>query len=72
MSLGLPSTNLFFTQTRLFRPPLLLPGQGLHIMTIGINRPVKRNSVNTETSEALKLAFQVASLRLTLTDGVLL
>lgn len=32
--------------------------EGLHIMTIGINRPVKRNSVNTETSEALKLAFQ--------------
>ena len=29
------------------------------IMTIGINRPEKRNSVDTETSEALKIAFQV-------------
>ena len=29
------------------------------IVTIGINRPEKRNSVDTETSEALKLAFQV-------------
>merc|ERR1719219_1578457 len=28
------------------------------IVTIGINRPEKRNSVDTETSEALKLAFQ--------------
>ena len=30
----------------------------LHIMTIGINRPDKRNAVNTETSEQLKLAFE--------------
>jgi len=30
----------------------------LHIMTIGINRPAKRNSVNTATAEKLKLAFQ--------------
>jgi len=30
----------------------------LHIMTIGINRPDKRNCVNTTTSEELKLAFQ--------------
>ena len=29
-----------------------------HIMTIGINRPDKRNAVNTETAEYLKLAFQ--------------
>merc|ERR1719284_998490 len=27
-------------------------------MTIGINRPDKRNAVNTETAEELKLAFQ--------------
>ena len=33
--------------------------QGMPIMTIGINRPEKRNSVDTETSEALKIAFQV-------------
>jgi len=32
--------------------------EGLHILTVGINRPEKRNSVNTETSEALKVAFQ--------------
>ena len=31
------------------------------IITIGINRPEKRNSVDTETSEALKIAFQVSS-----------
>jgi len=30
---------------------------GLHIMTIGINRPDKRNCVNTETAERLKEAF---------------
>jgi len=30
---------------------------GLHIMTIGINRPEKRNCVNTETAERLKEAF---------------
>ena len=30
------------------------------IVTIGINRPEKRNSVDTETSEALKIAFQVS------------
>jgi len=30
----------------------------LHIMTIGINRPEKRNCVNTDTAEKLKLAFQ--------------
>ena len=30
----------------------------LHIMTIGINRPDKRNAVNTDTAEQLKLAFQ--------------
>lgn len=30
----------------------------LHIMTIGINRPEKRNCVNTATAEKLKLAFQ--------------
>ena len=30
----------------------------LHIMTIGINRPDKRNAVNTQTGEELKLAFQ--------------
>jgi len=29
----------------------------LHIMTIGINRPEKRNCVNTETAERLKEAF---------------
>lgn len=29
----------------------------LHIMTIGINRPEKRNCVNTETAELLKEAF---------------
>jgi len=29
----------------------------LHIMTIGINRPDKRNCVNTETAERLKEAF---------------
>jgi len=33
--------------------------EGMPIVTIGINRPEKRNSVDTETSEALKLAFQV-------------
>ena len=32
--------------------------ENLHIMTIGINRPDKRNAVNTETAEELKLAFQ--------------
>lgn len=32
--------------------------ESLHIMTIGINRPDKRNCVNTTTSEELKLAFQ--------------
>jgi len=32
--------------------------EGMPIVTIGINRPEKRNSVDTETSEALKLAFQ--------------
>ena len=31
--------------------------EDLHIMTIGINRPDKRNSVNTETAEHLKMAF---------------
>jgi len=31
--------------------------EGLHIMTIGINRPEKRNCVNTETAEHLKEAF---------------
>jgi len=31
---------------------------GLHIMTIGINRPGKRNSVDDPTAEALKEAFQ--------------
>jgi len=30
---------------------------GLHIMTIGINRPDKRNSVDTLTAEHLKMAF---------------
>jgi len=32
--------------------------EGMPIVTIGINRPEKRNSVDTETSEALKIAFQ--------------
>ena len=32
--------------------------EGLHIMTIGINRPNQRNAVDTDTSEALKVAFQ--------------
>ena len=32
--------------------------ENLHIMTIGINRPDKRNAVNTETAEELKIAFQ--------------
>lgn len=32
--------------------------ENLHIMTVGINRPEKRNCVNTETAEKLKLAFQ--------------
>jgi len=32
--------------------------EGLHIMTIGINRPEKRNAVNTEVSEKLKIIFQ--------------
>jgi len=32
--------------------------EGLHIVTIGINRPEKRNCVDTATSEALKVAFQ--------------
>jgi len=31
--------------------------EGLHIMTIGINRPDKRNCVNTQTAEDLKMAF---------------
>ena len=31
--------------------------ENMHIMTIGINRPTKRNCVNTETAEELKLAF---------------
>jgi len=31
--------------------------EGMHIMTIGINRPTKRNCVNTETAELLKMAF---------------
>lgn len=31
--------------------------EGLHIMTIGINRPGKRNCVNTNTAEHLKMAF---------------
>ena len=33
------------------------------IVTIGINRPEKRNSVDTETSEALKIAFQVSETK---------
>ena len=41
-----------------FSFPILL-FQGMPIVTIGINRPEKRNSVDTETSEALKVAFQV-------------
>jgi len=32
--------------------------QDLHIMTVGINRPEKRNCVDTLTAEELKLAFQ--------------
>ena len=32
---------------------------GLHIMTIGINRPDKRNCVDTLTAEHLKMAFNV-------------
>jgi len=31
--------------------------ESLHIMTIGINRPTKRNSVNEATAEKLKMAF---------------
>ena len=30
----------------------------LHIMTIGLNRPDKRNAVNDQTGERLKEAFQ--------------
>jgi len=32
--------------------------ESMHIMTIGISRPDKRNCVNTETAEKLKVAFQ--------------
>jgi len=32
--------------------------ESMHIMTIGLSRPDKRNCVNTETSEKLKHAFQ--------------
>lgn len=32
--------------------------ESLHIMTIGINRPNKRNCVNEDTAEKLKMAFQ--------------
>jgi len=38
-------------------PVLVEKMEGLHIMTIGINRPDKRNCVNTETAEHLKMAF---------------
>lgn len=32
--------------------------ESLHIMTVGINRPAKRNCVNTDMAEKIKIAFQ--------------